>query len=478
MFPPAPPLPNFYPTSREIRTARASDFPYIPGDFTLVYHASVQALHIKTDEEKKQTLAKMYADMKAQYQARVTNGEITQDRADELIGSISFGLAPDTRDCTVVLSCRKGQIYYQQTSQPAGGESIACLFRSDNVYSIYAKQANIDRTINLAAMDLFCFPGAGFAHFPLSGHAVKGQGSLPVSDLPLFAGNGQSHPGDGSLISPMRRVPGLVTLSPEGIEKVQLMNGDMEYDFLRHQMLNGVPIASNFTWTRFGRRVTYTLQSAAGQALPDANFDPNQLLAGLRVQFSQGKDNYFSLLNFDPAKGSLDDQMKAQVQQRAAEQAAEKAIEAMPGKAPDIDPIYTAALKRAGKNGKLVLTLTTASNCYFCHRLADLLADPTIKPFVDSRFEIVWIDAGEAPQKKNLENKNGWALIHRLDLDTGFPSYAAITPAAQVLQRSESIGYPANPADAKVLVKLLGAGKPLTDEERAAVENYLKAHPG
>ena len=475
-------LPTFYPKPDELKTARTSDLPYIPGDFTLVYNVRREIYPPKTEEQRKQDQANEYADLRKQYQDKVTRGEITQGEADDSLRRTTIDLAPDHIDFKVVLSCRKGELYYSQLSPGNEVWADTSILRPDSVYSLGVNGGVVDKAINIGGMDCLCLPGAGFAHFPASEHPVQGIGSVWVADLPGFAGNGVMHPFDGALLSPMGRTRGLAILTGQSgrseMDNLQIMfkgKVESECDFNKHVLLKGVPVASEFTWTRYGSRLTYQLQSSDSKALPDSAFDPAQLFAGKNVQFSTRPDNYFSVKNFDPKKGSLATQMRAVVDEKAAQDAQEKGIETMPGGAPDINPIYAAAQKRAGSNGKLVLAVTCSTTCQPCHQLAAMLKDPTIKPILDARFETVWVDVGENPAYKKLENKNAWTLVHRLDLNTGLPSYAAITPDGKVLERSGSIGYPV-PRDTAVFMRVLGAGKPLSEDEKAAVETYLKAH--
>lgn len=264
---------------------------------------------------------------------------------------------------------------------------------------------------------------------------------------------------------------------------------DLLCDFID---LKGVQVASNYTWVRqittqvngqwvptSARRFDYDLTFASDQALPESQFDPALLASG--KTFGGEYKGRFVRFTPDSHAGSLESQLALNAHRQEVEDEANRQMEAhlesLPVGGPDIMPIYEATKRKAADEGKHVLVISTASVCQPCHMLARMFEDATIKPIVESRFEVLWVDCGEPEAGKRFENKNGETLCKQVGIWTGFPSYAAVAAGGKVLERSGTLGFPTRDTEIDRFLRVMNAGsKPLSSADESALRSYIASH--
>ena len=152
------------------------------------------------------------------------------------------------------------------------------------------------------------------------------------------------------------------------------------------------------------------------------------------------------------------------------------------------DVLRQAELK-ARKEHKAVFLLFHASWCIWCHRIDDMLSDPTLKPIFDKNFVVIHIDGMEAKKKANLENP-GWApmLDKYHGTGQGIPYWLFLSPKGKVLAdcnspydpdkngKPSNMGFPdkSQPKDLNFFIHdLQKAGAKLSKKDIAAIKSYL-----
>lgn len=146
--------------------------------------------------------------------------------------------------------------------------------------------------------------------------------------------------------------------------------------------------------------------------------------------------------------------------------------------------VLAGAYKAAKAEKKSVLVIFHASWCGWCHRLEAALASKDIKPIMDKHFRTVWLDVGEAPDKKALENPGADKTLAYLGGSTqGYPFYAVLDPNGKKLidsrrvvagKEPENIGHPAKPEEIAWFLKMLKDTAPrISKAELKTVETFL-----
>jgi hypothetical protein len=464
-----------FPVSRaELKLAAASRLPYIKGDFTLAYHLFVE--DPRSDQQRLTDLEQDKANARASLDRFVAQGKITAQLEQDDLNRMTLPPRPAGQELDITLSSRNGLVLYKDS------KNMTILLTRNQAYGAWPTQGFAGSLFSAVNAYYMPIPAAGFAHFPLSMTPVLGKNpEAEVSDLPSFNAMGVRRPFDGNLVTDLARFPGIAKFDSQG-RLVALLNkeGSPEYvyrDFIR---LRGVQVASNYTRTYNHLQFRYELVSGSESGLPPAEFDPALLFSGKFVQDSyKGRQVNFTA---DRAGTDLETQMKNETlrEDRQAQFVAqlEAHLATIPNGGPDIMPVYRQALARAMREGKRVLAISTATTCPPCHQLARMLQDPAVKSIVGSRFEVLWIDAGEGTDLgKKSENKNGDALCKQLGIWTGFPSYASVDQSGKVVQVSGTLGFPGNSKDDERFFKVFDAGRaPLTAEERRKMQAYLDSH--
>jgi thiol-disulfide isomerase/thioredoxin len=332
---------------------------------------------------------------------------------------------------------------------------------------------------------LMPLPAAGFTHLPLSLKRITAKGTtVDIPDLPYLGAMAAFHKWEGKLTTDLSRFAGVAEFSGSGENRrlVRLLNhGSPEYVFTRFAPFKGIQIASEYTRFYIGAQREYTLKSAEPQALPEAEFEPGQVLRGRGLRFDYKGRHLDFKANPDGTdfQAQLENQVPladAEVSRQRQAQAHDAYLETLPGLMPDIMPLYNHALAKARTEGKVVLALSTASTCPPCHQLERMFKDPAIKPIVDKHFEVLWIDCGEQETGKKFENRNGTKLCKQLGL-ASFPSYATIAGDGSLLERTGDAGYPGDADDDARFFKVLNAGrKLLSADELSTMQTYLNTH--
>jgi hypothetical protein len=477
-----------FPVSKaELDLANHSGMPYIKGDFTLVYR--MVSRDTRTDAERREAFDKGKAIMKSQFDRAVKAGKMNQSDEEDQLSRVMFEAHDVPQEREITLASKNGLLFFSDS----GGSSS--LTTRDHVFMAW--KAN-ETTTAVDVREVFSpinalwnlhLPAVGFAHMPLSLKPVAANASTTtIPDLPQLNGMVAQRPWDGNLKIDMARSPCVAVFGGTGenrrILSISQANGKPEYVFRSFIALKGTQVASDYTFFSSTSRYDYTLESAEPAASPKLPFDPGQFISGkeLRINY-EGRNLEFI---GDPRGTDFDAQLKEQAAKWDTAQpgikaasAHEEYVENLPGGAPDILPLYAAAIAKAKENGRHVLAITTATNCMPCHQLAKMFNDPSIKPIMEKHFEILWIDAGEDVTRKQYENLNGWKLIKQLDLNTGFPSYAAIDGDGKVVEKAGGIGYPSEPqSDSRFFRVLNAGGTPLSDQEQKTMQGYLNSHRG
>lgn len=470
-----------YPVSkRDLDQIKASGLPYLDGDFTLVYHMVRQDL--RSDEQRQSEFDQSRIRYEADIKAAVEKGQITADEAKTALASFTLSPRAQKMEANIIVSSRNGLVLYKQE-----GQSSALLTKNRVYFTNGDHNATAGTDLNILNWCWMPMPAAGFPHFPLSFTKVDtSQPSVTVPDMPYYSGiNGVHDKWEGGVVSDLLRGKEVVKFEGAGEDRhiAQIGKGGLlQYKFDEFVPLKGIKIASKYTRYWGGCQHEYTLVSASEKALPESEFNPGMMLRGKDFYMEyQGRRIEFKVdPNGSDFQAQLDRQVgvsDARTEQIRRMRAESDRLEAIPGGAPDIMPLFKQALGRAKKNGKVVLAISTATNCAPCHQLQRMLDDPSIKPIVDKHYEVLWIDCGEQESAKKFENKNGTKLCKQLGIWTGFPSYAAVAPTGKVLVTVGTNGYPDNAQDDEKLFKVLNAGKELlSKDEIATMQAYLNAH--
>lgn len=138
------------------------------------------------------------------------------------------------------------------------------------------------------------------------------------------------------------------------------------------------------------------------------------------------------------------------------------------------------AIAKAKKDDKVVFLAFHASWCGWCHRLEKFLDDPAIKPTVQKRLVVLWLDCQERGEKKSLENPGVDAVMAKYKSDqAGLPSMHLIDGegkliATSIREKSGNIGYPGQDDEIEHFRQMLKAAR-FTDQELAPLVADLKA---
>jgi len=470
-----------YPTSKkDLDLIKASGLPYLNGDFTLVYHMVRQDL--RSDEQRQAEFDHDRIRYEADIKRAEDKGQITAEEAKTALASFTLSPRPNKMETNITVSSRNGLVLYKQE----GKDSV--LLTKNRVYFTNGDHNGMAATdLNILNWCWIPMPAAGFAHFPISYTKVDTSGpSATIPDFPYFSSiNGFHETWEGGVVSDLIRSKGLLRFEGEGKDRhlAQVGTGRLlEYKFDEFVPLKGIKIASKYTRYWGGCQHDYTLLSASEKALPDAEFEPGQMMRGrdIYMQYMGRRVSFIADPKGSDFQKQLDQQVgvsDARTEQIRRMRAESDRLDAIPGQAPDIMPLFKQALGRARSKGKVVLAISTATTCAPCHMLQRMLDDPAIKPIIDKHYEVLWIDCGEQESAKKFEHKNGTKLCKQLGIWTGFPSYAAVAPTGKVLVTVGTNGYPDDARGDEKLFQVLNAGSGLlSKDERATIQGYLNAH--
>ncbi|MCO5934859.1 hypothetical protein NAF17_04850 [Mucilaginibacter sp. RB4R14] len=111
------------------------------------------------------------------------------------------------------------------------------------------------------------------------------------------------------------------------------------------------------------------------------------------------------------------------------------------------------------------------------------LADPTIKPLIESNYVVATLDVMERPEKKNLENPGSLEVMTKLKGEkSGLPFWVVLDAKGKILGDSQvrplgaslatygiNFGCPASPDEVAFFTKLLKATSKLNDEHLSVI---------
>lgn len=100
----------------------------------------------------------------------------------------------------------------------------------------------------------------------------------------------------------------------------------------------------------------------------------------------------------------------------------------------DADRAVAAAKLRAKRNGKRLIIDLGGNWCLDCRLLAGTMELPSLKPWLDKRFEIVTVDVGRFD--KNLQIPGHYGIRSRLE---GVPALLIVDPRTDKLVNTRSI---------------------------------------
>jgi|GEM_PF-1304712 len=90
------------------------------------------------------------------------------------------------------------------------------------------------------------------------------------------------------------------------------------------------------------------------------------------------------------------------------------------------------ALAQSEDDGKLVLLEFGANWCVDCLVLAELLEDPTVKPFLKENFHVVRIDVGNWNRNLDISEKYGNPI------DNGIPAVVVLAPSGEIIATTKN----------------------------------------
>jgi thiol-disulfide isomerase/thioredoxin len=142
-------------------------------------------------------------------------------------------------------------------------------------------------------------------------------------------------------------------------------------------------------------------------------------------------------------------------------------------KAPDAEPVFSAALEAAGRTGRKVFPHFGAPWCGWCRRLDAWLLRPEVTPVLAKDFVEVKIDLDRMPgAKRILERYNPGSR-------GGIPWFAFIDAKGKAIITSDgpkgNTGFPSEPYEIEHFVKMLQASRQrLTDADMAQLRKSLE----
>jgi len=96
-----------------------------------------------------------------------------------------------------------------------------------------------------------------------------------------------------------------------------------------------------------------------------------------------------------------------------------------------------------------------------------------------SSFVVVHLDVNESPNKKDLENEGGEALMTGWH-GSGLPFMVVLDPAGKVLTDSNlngnNIGYPAKPEEIAQFMKMLDSAPRMSKAAKEQIRTWLVSH--
>lgn len=152
---------------------------------------------------------------------------------------------------------------------------------------------------------------------------------------------------------------------------------------------------------------------------------------------------------------------------------------------PSARAVLDAAVAKAGVGKKGILVGFRASWCGYCRKLEQTLTSPGVRPALDRRFVVVWLDVLETGEKVALENPGGRELFNDWSGgDAGIPFLATLDFGGRLVATSlragpggvlQSIGFPSREPEVRHLLSMLRSASPsMTDEEaRRISEGFL-----
>ncbi|MEB0262500.1 MULTISPECIES: thioredoxin family protein [unclassified Mucilaginibacter] len=100
---------------------------------------------------------------------------------------------------------------------------------------------------------------------------------------------------------------------------------------------------------------------------------------------------------------------------------------------PASEVVLKEAYAKAAKENKKVMLIFHASWCGWCKKMEAPLADPTIKPLIESNYVVATLDVMESPEKKNLENPESLEVMTKLKGEkSGLPFWVVLDAKGKV----------------------------------------------
>lgn len=146
---------------------------------------------------------------------------------------------------------------------------------------------------------------------------------------------------------------------------------------------------------------------------------------------------------------------------------------------PSADAVLKTGLASAKKENKVVFLAFHASWCGWCKKLDGFLNAPTIKPIVERRMQVVWIDCLERPNKKSLENAGWEKMMDEFKAkEAGLPSFFILdssgkTLASSIREKEGNTGYPGEKDEIEHFLNMMKSAK-LSASELTTVKAKLE----
>ncbi len=154
------------------------------------------------------------------------------------------------------------------------------------------------------------------------------------------------------------------------------------------------------------------------------------------------------------------------------------ALAATPSSAKVLLSRATAEAKAGNKN---VMLIFHASWCGWCKKMDAMLESPEFAKTFDKSFVITHVVVLENPDKKNLENEGGAALMAKFGGATaGLPFFVILNGKGEkigdsFLANKQNMGFPSEPQEVSTFMALMKKTAPkMTAAELTSLETFLR----